>query len=252
MSVRGTALRALALVALASTAMVSSPASASDREIVVQGSRSAYVDIEVRDDVFLNDLRFSIESRGRYTAMIIEPAVRSAETVGQATLIAYRAAGLGETVTSADKGWIEPGTYRVWLVTDAPAKVRVPVSSGGFVVRPTRRVRARLSTQSSDVVVTGLSAVEHSYDRGLPARWRALVGFHVTGQRFEGDYICATETEECPRVLGVLPPLPSTDERTRAAYVWPMKAERRLLVGVEGFRNGAGKLTSAALVFAEG
>jgi hypothetical protein len=119
---------------------------------------------------------------------------------------------------------------------------------GGFEIRPTNRVRAKLLAPRNSGLVAGPSRAEQRYDRALPGGWSALVGVHVTGQRAERSYICASESASCPSPTVPLY-VPSSEESTGAGFVRPAKPVRHLFAGTEGVRLSSGELTSLALLF---
>jgi hypothetical protein len=111
------------------------PSSAvADEGILLRGSRTAYVDLYVYENSTLDPASFRITSRGSYVGFFFSPAPANRDTVGALVMPRVGASG----ATSSDrmklgKSWdVQAGKYRVFLLTDGPAEIFIPLPGQGF------------------------------------------------------------------------------------------------------------------------
>jgi hypothetical protein len=104
---------------------------AADEGILLRGSRTAYVDLYVYVNTTLDPASFRITSRGSYVGFFMSPAPANRDTVG--ALVMPR---VGATVADPMKlgqSWdVQAGKYRMFLLTDGPAEVFVPIAGQGY------------------------------------------------------------------------------------------------------------------------
>ncbi|HEX8001929.1 MAG TPA: hypothetical protein VF519_04460 [Mycobacteriales bacterium] len=148
---------------------------AGNEGILVRGSRTSWIDVYVYTTATIAPADIEFSRKGSYAGFFLSPAPANRPTVG--ALVMPRVGATGETqndVMKLGESWdVAPGMYRLFLVTDGPAEVFVPIQGQGFRgYAPTRR--APVSVHRADFDVPAGSAGEV---RQLPValRDRSLV-----------------------------------------------------------------------------
>jgi hypothetical protein len=109
-------------------------AAAPDDGILLHGSRTAYVDlyVYVNTTITASDVRMS--TKGSYVGFYMSPAPANRDTVG--ALVMPRVGATGATsadVMKLGESWdVQAGKYRVFLLTDGPADVFIPIAGQGY------------------------------------------------------------------------------------------------------------------------
>jgi hypothetical protein len=107
---------------------------AADEGILVRGSRTAWVDVYVYSTATIApaDIRFT--RRGSFAGFFLSPAPANRPTVG--ALVMPRVGATGGTQSELMKlgeSWdVAPGKYRLFLITDGPAEIFVPIQGQGL------------------------------------------------------------------------------------------------------------------------
>lgn len=126
-SLLATILCALSLLAVPSRA-------AGDEGILVRGSRTSWVDVYVYANATLAPADIEFTRRGSFAGFYLSPAPADRPTVG--ALVMPRVGATGATqndVMKLGESWeVHPGKYRLFLVTDGPAEVFIPIAGQGF------------------------------------------------------------------------------------------------------------------------
>jgi hypothetical protein len=192
---RGVFTRLGVLSTLILAAFASPTASASDTELVVEGRRSAYFDFTLSGQMVITrpaDVR--IRGRSPYMAIVIErldqprPGFRYAAVFAPAVRPEATLAS-GQTV-------MNPGRYRIRLLTAGPARVSLDVDGGGRVVRPQQSL-AVTTRDGAAAVATGVSSPEIRLPRAVPRNHAALFTYATSGDARGGSYGCVTTQNEC-------------------------------------------------------
>lgn len=129
---RRTSLFAMLLCALSLLATPSS--AAGDEGILVRGSRTSWVDVYVYTNATIAPADIEFTRGGSYAGFFLSPAPADRPTVG--ALVMPRVGATGATQNDVMKlgaSWeVHPGRYRLFLITDGPAEVFVPIPGQGF------------------------------------------------------------------------------------------------------------------------
>lgn len=136
MHLRRVSLLAL-LAALVSSFVVApvAPVAAVPAEgILLRGSRSAWVDLYVYVNRTISVADVSMKTKGSYVGFFLSPAPANRDTVGALVMPRVGATGgSSETVVKLGQSWdVQAGKYRMFLLTDGPAEVFVPIEGQGF------------------------------------------------------------------------------------------------------------------------
>lgn len=142
------------LIALAQVLVNTSPVHATETTIELWGNRTAYIDITFQQPVTLLETETHFSYGGSYAGWLIhrigEPFDSSDNNVAGGFVIK----GLfpphyDQSVINADFGLtfnpaMEPGNYRLYLLTDGVARVSIPADglSQGLALRPKKRTRS--------------------------------------------------------------------------------------------------------------
>lgn len=241
--------RLLALAALLAPLALPSVARASDTEIVVEGSRSAYADVVIKEYTQLPEAWPRLSTDGDLVGLVIEPV--EVDYPGHAAYPPFGSVLVRRFNSSAVRvfaaGDLPPGRYRFWFFADGPSRAVLKVSRGGFTLRPTTPSHARAHSRRS-TITAGQSAARHEYVTGVPARAYALLGVQATGLRAESTYACASTNRACDSPL--LPVhIPSTNSEPAMGWAPPASFARDAVVGVDGLRAQDGHLSSLVLTF---
>lgn len=172
------------LVMLAGLLSVPSFAS-TDEGIVVRGGRTAYVDLYVYRAATIDPDALQLSTRGSYVGFYLSPVPANRDTVG-ALVMPRVAAG----VMTLGQSWdVRPGRYRMFLLTDGPSQVFVPIAGQGLRGYTANR-RAALSIRKVDFgVPAGSTGVTKSFPVRL--RERSLV---IAAGLVRSDSLTAVES----------------------------------------------------------
>ena len=140
------------------------PAAAAPAEgILLRGSRSSYVDLYVyaNHTVAIGDV--TMKTSGSYVGFYFAPAPANRDTVGG--LVMPRVGATGDDVSSVIKlgeSWdLQAGKYRMFLLTDGPAEVFVPIDGQGYRGwHPTRRAPVSVRRTDFDVAAGSTGSSE--------------------------------------------------------------------------------------------
>lgn len=159
----------LAILGVLACAFAVPARAATDEGILLNGSRTAYVDVYVYASTTIASADVSMRTKGSYVGFFFSPAPADRDTVG--ALVMPR---VGTDQMKLGASWdVRPGKYRVFLLTDGPAEVFVPISGQGFrAYKPDGRVPSSVGRADFDVPA-GTTAVSRDYP--LAPRARSLV-----------------------------------------------------------------------------
>jgi hypothetical protein len=161
--------RALICVALAIGGVLPftpSNAASTQPSLTVVGSRTAYADIRLANKTDFDLSHAVLTGGGRFVGLYVEtldqpPADRdrAGARVGIVRIRDYHPAGeVAPTLTLGNTTWLAPGHYRVYLVSDGTATIRVPVAgSSTLVVKPHNDTRAA-AVVGPDIMVNPVEA----------------------------------------------------------------------------------------------
>lgn len=248
---------ALALVAACTLAVPTGAGAAEGgaEQLVLEGSRNAYVDFEITRRTVLRGPQVAVIG-GRSTVAVLISPVGNDQAVTSVGVL--RAAQLSAEPVFLGFPELQPGRYRARLVTDGPTRVAFPVTDGnGRVLRPRTPLPA---TQRADrrTLAAGRSRTELRWPGAVPAGRIALLGHVVTGQRLEQTAACVVEPgRRCQGLpfrtaaVDVDPGLrvPTTNDKAVAAATFPAAVRRDVLLAVDGYRTTAGELRSVLVTF---
>lgn len=107
---------------------------AGNEGILVRGSRTSWIDVYVYTTATIAPADIEFRRGGSYAGFFLSPAPANRPTVG--ALVMPRVGATGESqsdVIKLGESWdVAPGKYRLFLVTDGPAEVFVPIEGQGF------------------------------------------------------------------------------------------------------------------------
>lgn len=225
-------------------------------ELVVTGSRSSYVDVEITRRTVLRGLKVEVKGGRSTVAVLISPLGKDqpATSIG-----ALRSSQLSAQPAFLGSPELHPGRYRARLVTDAPTRVAFSVAEGdGRVLRPRVPLTASVRADRRRVAA-GRSAADLRLAGAVPANRIALLGRAVTGQRLEQTSACVVESGRRCEGLPVRTPLasdadpgvrvPTTSTQAFAGWTRAAAVRRDVLVAVDGYRTTAGELRSVLVTF---
>jgi hypothetical protein len=105
-----------------------------DDGILLHGSRTAYVDLYVYVNTTITAADVRMSTKGSYVGFYMSPAPANRDTVG--ALVMPRVGATGATsadVMKLGQSWdVQAGKYRVFLLTDGPADVFIPIAGQGY------------------------------------------------------------------------------------------------------------------------
>lgn len=213
----------LAMLLVLCGLVVPSSAAVTDEGILLRGSKTGYVDLYVYENSTLDPATFRITSRGSYVGFFMAPAPANRDTVG--TLVMPRVGASGASPSERmrlGKSWdVQAGKYRVFLLTDGPAEIFIPVAGQGFRGYQPRGV-APLSIRPVDFdVAPGQVVTEHETTMRLRSRSLLVAAGRVTTSSVaSADRItaCITTGGACSTTYSVTARLPS-------AATWSYGAE---------------------------
>lgn len=167
---------ALAVMAVLGSGIM--PAHAAETNLVVSGRRTAYVDVTFDRPVTLRDLHAKITYRGSYAGWLIHKAGKPfslgdndvAGSFVMRNLAPPEFRGRREMINGLgdeSNRTLEPGRYRLYLITDGVARVSVPAEglSRTMVFEPKQRTRSfadaeKLPLQVDAAGAAGAGSVE--------------------------------------------------------------------------------------------
>lgn len=126
-------LPAVALLLVLASLVVPARASA-DEGILLRGSKTAYVDLYVYASTTITASDIRMSTKGSYVGFFMSPAPANRDTVGELLMPSVGATGATQNdVMQLGQSWdVRAGKYRVFLLTDGPAEVFVPITGQGL------------------------------------------------------------------------------------------------------------------------
>lgn len=172
-------------------------ASAEGAVLTLDGTRTASVDVTLRLKTTFDYLHATFTSKSRfvgfYAEAIDKPVAnrdQNGARLGAVTIRDYHPPGdSGHTLdlASSVQRSLDPGRYRIYLIADGPASVRLPITgSTNFVLRPKRPASASAAVNANILVnpleatnrqpltVTGSRSI--SFSSILVGQFRAYLG----------------------------------------------------------------------------
>lgn len=219
------------------------PSSAATNEgIIVRGHRTTWIDVYVYSTATIApaDIRFT--RRGSFAGFFLSPAPANRPTVGG--MVMPRVGATGETqadVIKLGESWdVAPGMYRLFLLTDGPAEIFVPIEGQGLRGH-TPRAHAPLSLRPVEFdVAAGSTGETRQYPLSLRARSLVVAAGVASSPSLTAvDQVaaCVTSDTGCSSV--------SLSMRTPAARAWAYGAALQApgrYNGVIDVRRVAGEL----------
>jgi hypothetical protein len=181
--------------------------------------KTAYVDLYV----YVNTTDIRMSTRGTYVGFYMAPAPANRDTVG--ALVMPRVGATGATssdVMQLGDSWdVQAGKYRMFLLTDGPATVFVPIEGQGFRGWVPRGV-APISVKRADFDVAA-GAPGGTRRVPVPVDVRSLViaaGMATSTSLTAVERIdaCVTAYTSCTTPLSTVPDTPAT--RVPAGRAW--------------------------------
>lgn len=162
----------LALLGLVAGLFVTVAHASTDEGILLRGSRTAYVDLYVYTSATIVPSDIAMTGGRSYVGFYMSPAPADRDTVG--ALLMPRVGATGATTDDVIKlgaSWdVRPGKYRVFLLTDGPAEVFVPIPGQGLRAnKPSGRAPLGLTRADFDVPA-GATVASHAYPVSLRSR----------------------------------------------------------------------------------
>jgi hypothetical protein len=233
---------------------------APERDLVIEGRRSAVTEIELTEPLWAQDPNDVVITGGKeYAGAVVEPLDRQGGSSGPYYVV-LRFRNMPTAVIPVNGGQFQPGRYRVRLFADAPARitVRLDESQTGRVIRPRRPMAVTTGFGQLDLTA-GRSDDEVRLRGAVPARHGSILLMTVSGVRAEQTYGCATTDSTCP-TLPARPPAPVPDAHpgvhppsTSGGYsvtsLRGVEQPRDALFGVDGVRTADGALRAGVLTF---
>ena len=248
---------ALALAAACALAVPTGAGAAESdgQQLVLEGSRNAYVDFEVTRRTVLRGQQVAVTGGRSTVAVLISPLGNDAAVTSVGVL---RSAQLSPQPVFLGFPELQPGRYRARLITEGPTRVAFPVSDGtGRVLRPRSPLPAGVRADRR-TLAAGRSSTELRWSGAVPAGRIALLGHVVTGQRLEQTAACVVEPgRRCQGLpfrtaaVDVDPGVrvPTSNEKPIATATYAAAVRRDVLVTVDGYRTTAGELRSVLVTF---
>ncbi len=142
---------------------------ASDEGILLRGSRTAYVDLYVYTSATITPADISMTGGRSFVGFFMSPAPADRDTVG--ALVMPRVGATKDAPMKLGASWdVRPGKYRVFLLTDGPAEVFVPIPGQGLRAHKPEG-RAPLGVTRADFdVPAGANVASHAYPVSLRSR----------------------------------------------------------------------------------
>lgn len=187
------------LGALLSFLVVPAADAAPSEGILLRGSRNAYVDLYVYVNRTISVADVTMKTKGSYVGFYLAPAPFNRDTVGALVMPRVGATGgdSASVVKLGDSWDVQAGKYRMFLLSDGPAEVFVPIEGQafrGWVARTPAPVSVRRS--DFDVAAGSTGATEQV---PLRLRQRSLVvaaGMASSSSLTAVDHLSACVTAE--------------------------------------------------------
>jgi hypothetical protein len=175
---------------------------APDDGILLRGSRSGWVDLYVYVNRTISPADLRLETKGSYVGFFLSPAPANRDTVGALVMPRVGATGSdASSIARLGESWdVRAGKYRMFLLTDGPAEVFVPIDGQGFRGW-TPRGRAPVSIRGADFeVAPGSAGNSNEVPVRLDARSLVVSAAEVTSSSLtavEGISACVAESATC-------------------------------------------------------
>jgi hypothetical protein len=210
-----------------------------DEGIFLRGSRTAYVDLYVYANATIvpGDIRMS--TRGTYVGFYLAPAPANRDTVG--ALVMPRVGATGATASDLmqlGESWdVQAGKYRMFLLTDGPATVFVPIEGQGYRGYVPRGP-APLTVKRADFnVAAGSSGGTRRVGVAVSARSLVIAAGMASSSSLtavEDIDVCVTSMSSCASPLDALP-AGADGSRLPAARAWTYGTALVLHGAADGF-----------------
>src|SRR6266700_3577748 len=107
---------------------------AADEGIVLRGNHTAYVDLYVYVNTTINTADLRMSTKGTYVGFFMSPAPANRDTVGALDMPRVGATGADSksTIQLGQSLDVQAGKYRVFLITNGPAEVFIPITGQGL------------------------------------------------------------------------------------------------------------------------
>ena len=153
-----------------------SPSSAAPAEgILLRSGHTAYVDLYVYVNRTISLADVSMRTTGSYVGFFMSPAPANRDTVGALVMPRVGATGqdAASTMQLGDSWDVQAGKYRVFVLTDGPAEIFIPIEGQGFRGWVPRG-RAPLTVKPTNF---DIAAADHTgaVDTVVPIRQRSLI-----------------------------------------------------------------------------
>jgi hypothetical protein len=122
----------LAMLAVLVSFFVVPAAAAPAEGIFLRGSRSAYVDVYVYVNRTLSPADFVLKTKGTYVGFYLSPAPANRDIVGALVMPRVGATGPDALMQLGESWDVQAGKYRLFLLTDGPSEVFVPIEGQGY------------------------------------------------------------------------------------------------------------------------
>ena len=166
---------ALGLALLAVAFVVPGAAQAGDEGILVRARSSSYVEITVPATVEVVEDEIRVSTRGRYAGFYLLPLFQTHESVGALWSPRLGADGTAGRLIPLADGWeVTAGRYRLYVLTEAPADIFIPLPGTAFRAYRTTH-RARVSVQQSGFALDSADQAGGQRIPAATASQRALV-----------------------------------------------------------------------------
>ncbi|MDQ1711000.1 MAG: hypothetical protein QOE45_450 [Frankiaceae bacterium] len=213
----------LAMLLLLCGLVVPASHAASGEGILLRGSKTAYVDLYVYVNTTIDAASLRLSGRGSYVGFFMSPAPANRDTVG--ALVMPRVGAVAADPIRLGQSWeVQAGKYRVFLLTNGPAEVFVPITGQGYRGY-TPRGTAPLSVRTADFDAAPLSAGA-SRKTTVQLRSRSLVvaaGRATTKSLASVDRVtaCVTAATACSTTYAATARLPSVTPWSYGAELVP-------------------------------
>ncbi len=188
--------------------------------ILLRGSRTAYVDLYVYVNATIDPDAIRITGGGTFTGFFMSPAPANRDTVGALVMPRVGATGDDDVIRLGQSWEVQAGKYRVFLLTDGPAEIFVPIAGQGYHGH-TPHHRAPLSVRRADFdVAAGSPGTVHQTLMRLRSRSLIVVAGNATSDSLtavDGLNACVTHGEDCATTVEFAARVPAFAAWTSAA-----------------------------------
>jgi hypothetical protein len=231
---------------------------AADEGILLRGSRNAYVDLYVYENTTVDPDALRLRGGHSYVGFFMSPAPANRDTVGALKMPRVGATGAsGAELMRLGQSWtLQAGKYRVFLLTDGPAEVFIPIAGQGYRGwKPSHRAAVSLRRADFSVAAGSVTGSKH-----LPVslRSRSLVvaaGLASSTSLTAVDQIdvCVTAAEACAVTYEVAARVPAARTWTYGVQLaMPGRYQGMLDVKRVGGVDAGSKIAGAVLVLTLG